>query len=206
MKFKDSVMAHKYLDNLKGVEIGAASHNPFNLPDCINVDYSDKTDTLFSRGEFKLCGEYAKVDVVAEGDDLPFEDESYDYVISSHVIEHFFDPIAAIEEWFRVIKPGGYIFIIAPKQKALRGETRDCTHYTELLDRHSGKMTRDQVDMRGYQTSTVTGIEMRERGHWSVWNLRDFMQLCVHMRWKMAEARETDDKVGNGFTVILQKP
>lgn len=205
MKFKDSGLAHRYLDNLVGVEIGAAAHNPFNLPNCINVDYTDDMNTIFKQGEFKLCGEKAKVDVIADGGDLPFKNNEYDYVISSHVIEHFFDPIAAIEEWFRVIKPGGYIFMIAPKQNALPGETRPCTKYTELLDRHSGKMTRKEVDMTGYQRSTVTGLPLEEHGHWSVWNLKEFVELCDHMKWIVVETEETDSKVGNGFTVILQK-
>ena len=40
MKFKDSQLAHKYLDGLKGLEIGGSAHNPFNL-DTLNVDYTD---------------------------------------------------------------------------------------------------------------------------------------------------------------------
>ena len=31
MKFRDSELAHKLLDGLKGIEIGAAAHNPFNI-------------------------------------------------------------------------------------------------------------------------------------------------------------------------------
>jgi len=204
MKFRDSALAHKYLDDLVGIEIGAAAHNPFNLPNCTYVDYTDEF-TIFKEGEMKLCGEMARVDVVADGADLPFKDNSYDYVISSHLIEHFFDPIKAIEEWFRVIKPGGYIFIIAPNQYALLGETRPCTKYTELLDRHSGKMLPADVDMTGYQKSTVTGKPLNEHGHWSVWNLTEFIELCDHMKWHVVEKLEVDDKVGNGFCVILTK-
>jgi len=41
---------------------------------------------------------------IALGDELPFKDSSLDYVLSSHVIEHFFNPIKALLEWNRVIK------------------------------------------------------------------------------------------------------
>lgn len=51
----------------------------------------------------RLFGSVAKVDVVAPGDHLPFSNDSQDFVVSSHVLEHFFDPIKAIEEWLRYI-------------------------------------------------------------------------------------------------------
>jgi hypothetical protein len=31
MKFREHALAHKFLDGLKGLEIGAAAHNPFGL-------------------------------------------------------------------------------------------------------------------------------------------------------------------------------
>jgi hypothetical protein len=56
-KFRDSALAHKYLDDLKGIEIGGSAHNPFNLPNCINVDYTDSMTTIFKEAEFEMCGE-----------------------------------------------------------------------------------------------------------------------------------------------------
>lgn len=206
MKFKESELAHKYLDKLKGIEVGGSAHNAFNLPDCINVDYTDDMETVFKKGELQLCGEKMKVDVVANGDDLPFENESYDYVLSSHVIEHFFDPVKAIKEWLRVIKKGGYIFIIAPNQKELPTETRPCTKLEEIIARHQGKMKPEEVVMKGgHQTSAVTGLELKEHGHWSVWNLPEFLEICNHYKFKVVESLVKDDKVGNGFCVIIKK-
>jgi SAM-dependent methyltransferase len=204
MKFKDSYLAHFYLDGLYGLELGGAAHNPFNLK-TLNVDYTDDMNTIFKQGEEKLCGEKMKVDIVANGDDLPFKDESVDFVISSHVIEHFFDPIKALKEWYRVIKSGGYIFLIAPKQTALRGETRPCTKVEELIARHEGRMKPEEVDMTGYQTSSVTGLPLDEHGHWSVWNLKDFLPILDYLKYKVVDTEETDTKVSNGFTVVIKK-
>jgi len=44
-----------------------------------------------------------------DGKTLPFLDKSMDYVYSSHTLEHILDYKQAIQEWFRVIKIGGYI-------------------------------------------------------------------------------------------------
>ena len=38
---------------------------------------------------------------------LPFEDNSVDYIVSSHAIEHMVDVEKAFREWVRVLKPGG---------------------------------------------------------------------------------------------------
>ena len=61
-------------------------------------------DTVFKQEEWDACGKKRPVDVVAPGDDLPFEDDSIDFVLASHVIEHFPDPIRALEEWVRVAR------------------------------------------------------------------------------------------------------
>lgn len=50
------------------------------------------------------------------GVSLPFSDESQNYVYSSHCLEHVSDSIGAIKEWFRVLKPHGYLIIIVPHQ------------------------------------------------------------------------------------------
>lgn len=205
MKFKESELAHKYLDNLRGIEIGGSEHNTFNLPNCLNVDYTDDENTIFKQGEFKMCGEKMKVDIVANGDDLPFEEETLDFVISSHVIEHFFDPIKTIKEWLRVVKKGGFIYIIAPKSRALEGEDRPCTRIDELVKRHNGELKKEDVNMGGYQTSSVTGLELKEHGHWSVWDLKEFLEICDYLNLNVVEKLETDDKVGNGFCVIIKK-
>ncbi len=49
-----------------------------------------------------------------DGKILPFLNNSQDFVYSSHVLEHVGDPVGTLEEWFRVIKPGGHIFVVVP--------------------------------------------------------------------------------------------
>lgn len=50
---------------------------------------------------------------------LPFEDDMFNLVTANHVIEHISDPIAFFGECVRVCKPGGYLFLSAPSERAL---------------------------------------------------------------------------------------
>ena len=51
---------------------------------------------------------------------LPFDDNSLDAVMSIGVLEHVNDPVASTAEIFRVLKPGGYLFIYElPNQYSL---------------------------------------------------------------------------------------
>ena len=51
---------------------------------------------------------------------LPFEDETFDYVLNSEGIEHISDQFAFLRECRRVLKPGGSIAITTPNLLSLR--------------------------------------------------------------------------------------
>lgn len=187
-KFRKSALAHKLLDGLRGLEIGGGAQNPFGLK-TLNVDYTDDYTTKFKKQEVSLCGEYMKVDIVASGDDLPFKDNTVDFVISSHVIEHFYDPVKAVEEWLRVVKPGGYVFIIAPHKDRTPDKSKPRTRLAEIIDRH--------------EHPRPPKVDLHE--HYSFWTTRDFVRICEHYGWKTVAVQDVDDKVGNGFTVVIQK-
>lgn len=44
------------------------------------------------------------------------EDNSFDFVYSSHCLEHLVDPSVAIRHWIRVVKPGGHLVIQVPDE------------------------------------------------------------------------------------------
>lgn len=51
-----------------------------------------------------------------DGLHLPFEDGSLDYVYSSHVLEHIWNPTVFIREWYKKVKAGGHLIIVVPHQ------------------------------------------------------------------------------------------
>jgi SAM-dependent methyltransferase len=171
-----------HLGGLTGIEIGASAHNRFYL-DAINVDRWGGTDTEYKREERRMALRSARVDVVSPGDDLPFGDDSYDFVFSSHVIEHFPDPIKALYEWVRVARR--YVVVIAPHRDRTFDADRPLTPVEELLERHR------------------EGLCSEEDLHWSVWTCESFLEMCTRVGLRVIDSLDPDDKVGNGFAVVI---
>ncbi len=231
-KVKESALAHHYLDKLNGIEIGASSQNSFGLDRnggaYATIDFDAHQGAEWQDPEFDPIN----VNIVSSGDDLPFKNDRLDYVLSSHVIEHFFDPIKALKEWIRVLKTGGYIFIIVPHKERTFDGNRKLTSLDELINRHDSTLnisdycfmsdeekTRQQQQTQGVSTSHNPHIliknkeapagwvrfEKDDHHHWSVWTTESFLTLCDYLNLSVTQVQDPDDKVGNGFTVIIQK-
>ena len=57
-------------------------------------------------------------DVKADICHLPFEDNSYDIIFCNHVLEHIPDDTKAMQELYRVLKPGGMAILQIPQELA----------------------------------------------------------------------------------------
>ncbi|MEN7547926.1 class I SAM-dependent methyltransferase [Rapidithrix thailandica] len=51
---------------------------------------------------------------VMDGAKLAFENDSFDLIIASDVLEHIQDEEKALHEWFRVLRPGGWLLVFVP--------------------------------------------------------------------------------------------
>jgi ubiquinone/menaquinone biosynthesis C-methylase UbiE len=56
----------------------------------------------------------SKLDIVSDIVNIPLPDHSVDAVMCTEVLEHVPDPLAAIREFSRLVKPGGYLILTAP--------------------------------------------------------------------------------------------
>ena len=82
---------------------------------------------------------------VTDADNLFFaEDESLDFVCSSHVTEHIANPLKAIAEWKRVIKKGGVIYVGVPDKRHTFDHKRSRTPLSHLIDDYEKGV--DQTD------------------------------------------------------------
>ena len=64
-------------------------------------------------------------DVKADICALPFEDNTYDFILCNHVLEHIPNDLKAMEELYRVLKPGGTAILQVPLEEGRENTFED---------------------------------------------------------------------------------
>lgn len=72
-----------------------------------------------------------RVDVLCPATALSFEDNSFDSILCTQVLEHVFEHDKLISEVFRVLRPGGNIILTVPFAWELHEEPYDFFRYTK---------------------------------------------------------------------------
>ncbi len=107
-------------DGAKVLDIGAGGcphREKFNHCEYFTQDFTQLADSQIQNQEG-----YGKIDFVSDITEIPVPDKSYDVILCTEVIEHIPDPISAIKEISRILKPGGTLLITAPLQSGLHQE------------------------------------------------------------------------------------
>lgn len=57
---------------------------------------------------------YDNVDIIADAANLPYGDNSIDLIIAKNLLEHVADVDIVVNEFYRVLKPGGFVYLVTP--------------------------------------------------------------------------------------------
>jgi SAM-dependent methyltransferase len=69
----------------------------------------------------------------------------YDFVLSCHNLEHISNPVRALKEWMRVVRPGGAIVILLPDYRHTFDHRRTPTSVDHMLEDY--ELQRDETDL-----------------------------------------------------------
>jgi SAM-dependent methyltransferase len=178
--------------NKAGIEIGGPSavfrrwYGPLpiykhvaTLDNCVfsrKTVWENHSDSyIFSEG--RATGK----NIICDGSDMSIvRDDSYDFVLSSHNLEHFANPVKAIKEWQRVARPGGGLVLVLPNgahtfdhrrqptevshmlEDYERGtQEDDLTHLPEILQSHDLSMDSPAGTLEEFRLRSLNNFENR---------------------------------------------
>jgi predicted SAM-dependent methyltransferase len=215
-------LSFRYLRG-SGLEIGGLNV-ALPVAEKVRVTYVDRMPTEELLRQYpSLAGvTLAPVDVVDDGERLSkFADESQDFVIASHFLEHAQDPIGTLAAHLRVLKAGGVAFVVVPNREATFDRDRPATTWDHLRRDHlEGPEASYEDHLREYSqlVDKCEGAALEERVayyrrikfsiHFHVWNaaeFRDFLER-VHAEFGLAFAIESySDRHGEMIAVLRKR-
>jgi predicted SAM-dependent methyltransferase len=206
-------------ENKDGLEIGGPSHifeSDGLLPvykgarAITFIDYSNITlwketrDIILEKVQNKLDCRFLISDAT-EIEGIP--DNSFDFVLASHVLEHLANPLKAINRWRRLLKNGGFMVIVVPDKRFTFDHKRnvttinhiledyennvnenDTTHLYEVINLHDEKMDNTGEDRAHFVNRILNNNENRTVHH-HVFIPENVRQLMEESRMKVLYVR-----------------
>jgi predicted SAM-dependent methyltransferase len=131
----------------KGLEIGAL-HRPLPVHNCVKVIYIDEIDenTVHEHYPELKNEKLTNVDILDDGENLSvIPENSCDFIIANHFIEHTENPINTIKTHLSRIKIGGILYYIIPDKRQTFDIDRPITSFEHVLCdyKHGPEISRD---------------------------------------------------------------
>src|SRR4051812_8977039 len=199
-----------------GIEIGAL-HNPLIVPPTARVKYVDRMNVADLRRHYpELANKpLVETDIVDDGETLAtIADATQDFVIANHFFEHCQNPLLTFHNLFRVLKPGGILFMAVPDKRFTFDADRPSTtldhvlrdfsegpewsrrqHYEEW-SRLVNKRTGPELD-----AEVNTLMEASYSIHFHVWNAAELHELLVALQ--RIQRFELEAFVRNGIESLV---
>lgn len=126
---------------------------------------------------------HTKADVIANLDQFPypFRDNSFSEIRCSHVIEHVADVIRTVEEFHRLLKPGGRAIIVTPHYTDFSSFC-DPTHRSHLNSFSLRYFGEDNAGYGYYSKARFREISVYVK-LLALWRYAGYEFLVNHSRW-----------------------
>ena len=145
-KIRKSFFLYKHaVKNLEGLEIGGPSRifkkvlPIYHYSQSIDgVNFSESTlweKDLTDSSAYNYYFDKTGTQFIMEATNLEkIQSSFYDFVASSHCLEHTANPLKALLEWKRVVKEDGYLILVLPNKINNFDRNRATTKFSHILD------------------------------------------------------------------------
>ena len=204
----------------KGLEIGPGKtpYGPKNRTISLDKHTSNKDAT-------------PRPDMVADASDIPIRDAQFDFLISSHCLEHVPNTLLTLREWARVIRSGGTLFLILPHGDRTLDRYRAKTtleHHIRDLERvgkaksdpsHFDEMKNGWLMNPGFEEQKdlyekewggeVWNFDFRVKNdvlHYHVWTSSQMVEIIKYLGFEILYAADYFEERPDSFVVVSRKP
>lgn len=208
--FVDNILNNIYHKEMflgkAGVEIGGPSFIFQNLYkiclSCDGVDFC--TETVWKKKcnavEYYYCDKKLGKTFISDAVDMKIiDDNSYDFILSSNNLEHIANPLKALKEFYRIVKPDGLILVAVPQKEKTFDHNReytpfehilsdyiqdvqenDLTHLNEILELHDLDMDKQAGDFESFKKRSINNLQNRCLHH-HVFSPKCLVQMYEYM-------------------------
>jgi SAM-dependent methyltransferase len=132
---------------------------------------------------------------------------TYDFLLSSHTLEHTANPILALHEWLRILTDDGVIVLVLPHKEGTfdwrrptttldhliddfnrRVDERDLSHLPEILELHDFSRSPEVGDLANFKARSLKNFENRCLHHHTFTTLSAVI-LLNHVGVKIVSVR-----------------
>lgn len=153
-----------------------------NRPHCSHLTYVSQdfcqyggaaAPDVVSEGLQNRKWDTSGIDLVSDISEIPAPDASFDAILCSEVLEHVPDPNLALDEFARLLRPGGRLIITAPFASMVhQAPFHFCTGFSRYWYEH-------QLGKRGFRI-----LELVPNGDWYDYLKQEICRLPIMERQK----------------------
>ena len=177
-------------------------------------EYQGSESGAPSEGLQRDTWDTSRIDVVSDITSIPLPECSVDVILCSEVLEHIPEPAKALDEFARLIKPGGLIIITAPFSSLVHmAPYHFCSGFSRYWYEH-------HLPLRGFAIQELTangdwyalleqevgrlgGLE-RKRGNWK-WPLAYVFSILFLTYMRIRGSARAEDLACFGWHCIAKK-
>jgi SAM-dependent methyltransferase len=156
----------------------------------------------------------SRIDLVSDITEIPAPDTSFDVILCSEVLEHVPEPTHALDEFARLLKPGGILILTAPFGSNVHmAPYHFCTGFAKYwYEHHLVRRGFDIVELTPngdwyallkQEITRLGGLE-RQRGNWC-WPMAYLYSLLGVLYFKFRGDKRAEDLACFGWQCVAKK-